>query len=86
VSEIVCEPFKRGIPVSYSTFGPLDISAVGFLSRSFLGLISLVKITGVRVPDVEHQPLAPLIEALYWRDSSLLCVVGGVFGETKNVK
>lgn len=66
VSEIVCEAFKRGISISYSTFGLLDVSAVGFLSQSFLGLISLVKITGVSVPDVGHQPLAPLIEALYW--------------------
>ena len=56
VSETVHKAFKRGISVSYSTLSPLD---GGFLSQTFWGLVSLVQIPGVRMPDIEHQSLAP---------------------------
>lgn len=42
-------PLEGGISVFYSTLGPLD---VGFLSQMFWGLVSLVQIPGVRMPDI----------------------------------
>lgn len=37
MSETTCKSFKRGTSISYSTLGPLDVSATGFLSQMFWG-------------------------------------------------
>ena len=75
--ETVHKAFKRGISVSYSTLSPLD---VGFLSQTFWGLVSLVQIPGVRMPDIEHQSLAPPPprETPDWWEPSLLPCRGEV--------
>lgn len=65
---------QEGISISYSTLGSPEISSVGFLSQMFRGLISVVQITGARVPEVRHQPLTPPREAPVWWNLSLLCV------------
>lgn len=56
-----------------------------FSKLDILGLVLLLQILEVGVPDMEHQPLAPLREASAWWDPSLLCSWAGggfFFGES----
>lgn len=64
VSPVAGEPFKGNTSVPYSPLGLLDLSPIGFQIQTLWGLIHLVQILRVGVPDVGYEPLASLGEAL----------------------
>lgn len=72
MSETACLLFKRG-SVSFSTLEPLVVSPVGFLSRIFWELVSLVQTPGAGLPDVGSPPLT-LWEKCPSGDIPLYCV------------
>ena len=52
VSETTLESF-RSMSVPYGPLGPLDLGLVGFVSQTFWGFVSPVKVAMVRVPGGE---------------------------------
>lgn len=53
------EPFKRGVSVSHSSFGLLDISPCGFQIQTFWMLSHQCRCQKVWVPDVGLESLTP---------------------------
>lgn len=57
VSRSAFKLFKRSTLVPYSTLGFLDVSLIGFKSQTFLGFVSSLQVSGIRVSNVGHEPL-----------------------------
>ena len=67
VCETVCELFRKGTSVCCSTFGPLDISSVGFLSWAFWAHLSGGIPRAQGVSSLRWHPKAQGISSLWWR-------------------
>lgn len=60
------DPLKGEFQFSYSALGPLDVSPIGFLSKMFWGLVFLVQILRVGVPDMRYQSYSSRRGILDW--------------------
>lgn len=70
MSESVTKLFKSGISIFHSLMGHLDISHTGFQSQVFRGLIFLMQVPSIGIPDVGQEALPPQVEAPYFLDPS----------------
>lgn len=59
INESEHEPFKSRLSIPHRLLGILDVSFVGFQSQVFCGLISLVQVPRIGVPNAGHKSLTP---------------------------
>lgn len=65
MSKSVTKLFKSGISIFHSLMGHLDINHTGFQSQVFWGLIFLMQVPSIGIPDVGQEALPPQVEGIF---------------------